>query len=62
MRVVAEGVETEDQMRLLVEAGCTHLQGYLFSVPLDAGELERNFPAVSEKGATGIDMLDMGAA
>lgn len=34
MGVVAEGVETEEQMRLLVECGCTHLQGYLFSRPL----------------------------
>ncbi len=50
MGVVAEGVETEDQMRLLVEAGCTHLQGYLFSVPLDTVELERSFSVVSAKG------------
>ena len=30
MGIVAEGVETEQQMKLLIEAGCTHLQGYLF--------------------------------
>ncbi len=36
MAVVAEGVETEEQMKLLVELGCTHLQGYLFSRPLAA--------------------------
>ena len=36
MAIVAEGVETEDQMRLLVELGCTHLQGFLFSEPLRA--------------------------
>ncbi|MGA1797354.1 EAL domain-containing protein [Sphingomonas sp. 4RDLI-65] len=34
MGVVAEGVETEEQMIALVAAGCTHLQGYLFSKPV----------------------------
>lgn len=39
MAVVAEGVETEEQMRLLVEIGCTHLQGYLFSHPISAQQV-----------------------
>ena len=30
MGIVAEGIETEQQMRVLIESGCTHLQGYLF--------------------------------
>lgn len=34
MGVVAEGVETAEQMTALVDAGCTHVQGYLFSKPL----------------------------
>ena len=34
MSVVAEGVETTEQTRQLVAAGCTHLQGYLFSLPV----------------------------
>jgi diguanylate cyclase (GGDEF)-like protein len=36
-RVVAEGVETEEQRRMLLGLGCTIAQGYLFSpaVPLD---------------------------
>jgi diguanylate cyclase (GGDEF)-like protein/PAS domain S-box-containing protein len=34
MGIVAEGVETEEQMRLLTSYGCTHLQGYLFSCPV----------------------------
>ena len=36
MGIVAEGVETSEQMRLLTELGCTHLQGYLFSAPQSA--------------------------
>ncbi|ROT97114.1 EAL domain-containing protein [Altererythrobacter sp. FM1] len=36
MGVVAEGIETEEQMRLLIEGGCTHLQGYLLSKPVSA--------------------------
>ena len=34
MGVVAEGVETQEQMEALVRMGCTHLQGYLFSKPI----------------------------
>lgn len=38
MGVVAEGVENEAQMQALVEAGCTHLQGYLISKPRPASD------------------------
>ncbi len=34
MKIVAEGVETEDQRDHLIEAGCDLLQGYLFSPPI----------------------------
>lgn len=33
-RIVAEGVEREDERRVMVELGCDQLQGYLFSKPL----------------------------
>ncbi|OLO42325.1 hypothetical protein BTR23_03630 [Alkalihalophilus pseudofirmus] len=32
--VICEGVETEDQLRLIKKEGCNHAQGYLFSKPL----------------------------
>ncbi len=38
MKVVAEGVETEDQMRYLRELGCDMVQGYLISQPLQEKE------------------------
>jgi EAL domain-containing protein (putative c-di-GMP-specific phosphodiesterase class I) len=35
LEVVAEGIETQDQATLMRVAGCTHLQGYLISRPLE---------------------------
>ena len=40
--VVAEGVETENQLKLLKDAGCDIVQGYYFSRPLPAEEFEQN--------------------
>jgi diguanylate cyclase (GGDEF)-like protein/PAS domain S-box-containing protein len=36
MRIVAEGVETEDQLAMLRALGCDEYQGYLFARPMDA--------------------------
>ena len=40
MRTTAEGVETEGQLVYLREQGCDKAQGYHFSMPLSAPELE----------------------
>ena len=40
-KVVAEGVETEEQARLLRRLRCDQYQGYLFSKPVPAIEIER---------------------
>ncbi len=41
LTVVAEGVETDLQRRLLVEQGCHVAQGYFFARPMPAADLER---------------------
>jgi len=38
--VIAEGVETEEQRRLLLKKGCKHLQGYLFGKPMPLDQFE----------------------
>ena len=40
LKVVAEGVETEDQLKLLNQLGCNIAQGYLFSKPVSADTID----------------------
>jgi EAL domain-containing protein (putative c-di-GMP-specific phosphodiesterase class I) len=40
MTVVAEGVETEEQVAFLSDAGCDVMQGYYFARPMPAEQLE----------------------
>jgi EAL domain-containing protein (putative c-di-GMP-specific phosphodiesterase class I) len=67
LEVVAEGVETEYEAVMMAHFGCTELQGYYFSKPIEAAKLgpliksfePRRFTpasvvsAISAKGATG---------
>ncbi|WP_010509409.1 EAL domain-containing protein [Komagataeibacter europaeus] len=52
MTVVAEGVEHEEQRRLLADMDCDVLQGYMFSKPLPAEELAAWFSAYQPAGMT----------
>jgi diguanylate cyclase (GGDEF)-like protein len=46
LKVIAEGVETEEQMIFLRERRCEEMQGYLFSRPVPAGEFEKLLPGL----------------
>ncbi|HEX6736359.1 MAG TPA: EAL domain-containing protein [Azonexus sp.] len=55
--VVAEGVETEAQLKYLLSIGCEKIQGYLISKPLPADELEtfiRNNPQITGLGTADL--------
>ena len=40
LKVIAEGIETEEQRDLLLAAGCDYGQGYLFAAPVSAQQME----------------------
>ena len=50
MDVVAEGVETEAQLRILREQSCDQLQGFFFSRPLPAEKVESYLRSFSLTG------------
>lgn len=52
MRVVAEGVETEAQRRILIEYGCDVLQGYLIERPISIDQLAERYASTMQENST----------
>ncbi len=50
MTATAEGVETSEQLDRITSEGCTEMQGFLFSRPVPASEIERLFLSRHEAG------------
>ena len=45
LRVVAEGVENQQQANFLLEEHCDLVQGYFYGKPIDADELAKRLSA-----------------
>ena len=45
MQPLAEGIETQEEWTFLADRGCPFGQGYFFSRPVPASEIERDAPA-----------------
>ena len=58
MEVIAEGVETEDQLAFLQSQKCDKLQGYLFSPPVP----EEDFRKLLEKEKNGSPIIQKHSA
>ena len=43
MKMITEGVETEEQEKAAIEAGCDLLQGYYYYKPMPVAQLEKLF-------------------
>ncbi|HET7669430.1 MAG TPA: EAL domain-containing protein, partial [Burkholderiales bacterium] len=53
LKVIAEGVEDDGQVRLLRELGCDQIQGYYVSRPLPAADIEELLGPEAERGLRG---------
>ncbi|OGW19656.1 MAG: hypothetical protein A2072_01960 [Nitrospirae bacterium GWC1_57_7] len=56
LTVIAEGVETEQQLAFLYEQGCHTIQGYLISPPLPAHEASDILAREKEGAGIGLDI------
>ncbi|MCQ0986972.1 EAL domain-containing protein [Jiella marina] len=54
MQVIAEGIETQGQMRALFNEGCREMQGYFFSRPQPKEELPATIAAITKRFTTDL--------
>ena len=57
IRVLCEGVETEDQVEILKSLGCCYVQGYYYSKPIDSSEFIHKYCSKMENGKEYYDAL-----
>ena len=50
LKVIAEGVEDDEQVRLLRDLGCDQIQGYLVSRPVPAEDIEALLRGYAARG------------
>lgn len=60
MSVVAEGIESEDEAELMINAGCNELQGYFFSRPVQTAAIDAFF--AEPAGQRDLDVRRIGRA
>ncbi|HEX2060087.1 MAG TPA: EAL domain-containing protein [Thermoanaerobaculia bacterium] len=65
LRVVAEGVETREQLEFLRDSGCREVQGFYFSYPVRLEEIEAQLtrqPGITSPAAPPEDTSDLPSA
>jgi EAL domain-containing protein (putative c-di-GMP-specific phosphodiesterase class I) len=55
LKVIAEGVETEEQKRYLLEHNCFEIQGYIYSPAISALDVELLWKSMEEAAAARED-------